>query len=470
MDSDDFKIPVDQFSEYAMILENADYPKTDFTQLGFRGQIDTAAMAEAYAEAVAQVPIFSAHMVHERNGIWNIPYWVPGHERKNRLIIEDCRHLVTEPFEPMDFSTLYHSKRTCRQIDLTREFPFNAYLVRVTDDRYIFSIVYHHSCMDPAKFYVVMTKMLSGYHERVKGELPEWAIVDGMSGLARPKKLVKPEISFGKFMFEQFADIWYHNPKSKVAHVATKKVYDYRQRQGRHSVRAVIDDPKLLAGMSKRVKRHKATVNDLLLACVQKAITQWNSERNAGHDRYRFMLISSLKGRKDNKVNKSGAAVSGIQMISRGHRDTSLDTLIEWFRDQRVDMFKKGYDLQFNNLIARFIDAFRLMPFGPRRRLSNLIVEGTPVTMYLSNVGIVWPKIVNGKPTLDSAIPGAGDFLIDDIHSSASLSRDFGFGMTTRTHNRRFYINFVMDRFRWSKPEALEIRDAIVKEIVEAIS
>jgi hypothetical protein len=469
MSEHDFKIPMDQFSEYAMLLEDDDYPKTDFTQLQFRGKIDHAAMAEAYEEAVSQVPIFSANVIHDRVGAYNIPFWVPNRELKNRMIFEDCRHWAEKPFDPMEFSTKFHAARTRKRIDLARQFPFNVYLIRVEDDRYIFSVLYHHSCLDPAKFYVVMTKMLSGYHERVKGKPPEWATADGMAGLARDGKVISP-YPIGKYAIEQFADIWYHHPTSKVSHAFSREIRDYKKCQGRHSVRSVIDDPKLIKGMFSRSKRSQATINDLLLACARKGLGKWNKEHDAAHERFRMMLISSLKGRKDNRVVESGAAVAAINMVSKDHTDADLDDLIKMYRDFRVDRLTKGYDLQFNYLINRFINAFRVLPFHVRKPLLISIIQGTPMSFYLSNVGVVWPKFVDGKPTMESRIPGAGDFVIDDIHSSASIAKDIGVGMTTRTHNGKFYMNFVMDRFRFHKDEALGIRDAIVDEVINASS
>ena len=36
-------------------------------------------------------------------------------EVKNRLIIEDCRHMAGDPFDPMDFSTRYYAMKTRRR-------------------------------------------------------------------------------------------------------------------------------------------------------------------------------------------------------------------------------------------------------------------------------------------------------------------------------------------------------------------
>jgi len=192
MSRNEERIPVDPFSEYAMVCEDEYYPKTDFTQFQFKGAIDYAALSEAYDEALREVPIFSSHLIHGRKGLLFQPYWVPNLDIKNRLTIEDARHMVTEPYEPMEFSSRFHEIRTCRRIDLAHEFPFQSYLIRVGEDRHLFSVVYHHSCLDPAKFFIVFTKMLASYHEKVKGEKPNWMQSDGMGGLARTGKLVKP--------------------------------------------------------------------------------------------------------------------------------------------------------------------------------------------------------------------------------------------------------------------------------------
>lgn len=469
MNNEKQMVPVDPFSEYAMLCEDDDYPKTDFTQFQFRGKIDHGAMAKAYEEAVLEVPIFHSHMIHGKNGIFFQPYWVPNFEQKNRLIIEDCRHMAKKPFDPMAFSTQFYEMHTRRRIDLAREFPFQGYLIQFEDDGYIFSVRYHHSCLDPAKFFVVFNKMLSRYHEMVKGQLPEWANYDGMKGLARSDKVIQ-SIPLSKYMYYQFEDIYFKYPKKKVAHIFSEKILDYHQEKGRHSLRAVIDDPKLLEGITSRVKRHHATVNDLLMACGRKVITHWNREHDVPHEAVRLMLVSSLKGRRDKKIMESGAAIGALGFVSDGHGDLPLDSLIEIFRDKRIEMLNNGYDIQLNYLINKFISAYRIFPYPMRRKISLSMVQNTPITFYVSNVGIMWPKFENGRPTMGSVVVKVGDFVIEDIHSSASITQFMGMGLTTRTHNNRFYMNFVCDRYRFREHEAIEIRDRIVSEFINAIS
>jgi len=458
------EFPMDPFSEYALAGENEHYAKTDFTQLGFEGKIDPMAFSEAFSESIADIPIFNSHLYEKRKGLFYQPYWKYNHEITNRLNIVDCRPMVKTPFEPMEFSTDYYRMRTRRRFDLSREFPVDCSLLRVSDDAYIFSILYHHSAMDPNRGFKLLTKMLSGYHGKIKGKPPKWADSVGMAALKRGQALIKPMPAL-EFAKEQMMDIWITNRSSLVSNVATEGIRDYKQVKGRHSIRAVIDDPKILKGIFARVKRNNATLNDLVFAVARKTLTTWNEEHGESADRFRFMLITSLKGRAQ-LVKTAGAGLSTLNFVAvnNGHQD--LDTLIQHFSQDRQNQLNKGVDIRFYNLTCNIIKALRVLPMATRVKIAGNIGQTVPCTFYISNLGVVWPEIKDGKPTANSAVLGAGDFCINDFHSSASIARTLGLGLTIRTHNRRLYLNFVADRFRFRYHEMKTLVDRMVENLI----
>ncbi|MBL6974171.1 MAG: hypothetical protein ISR64_00430 [Deltaproteobacteria bacterium] len=466
MKPEDFEAPLDAFSEYAMAVENDDYPKTDFTQLQFRGPVDPAAMAEAHDDAIALVPIFSSHLVERRRGLLYRPRWVFDREVPNRLRVEDCRHVAGDPFDPMDFSTRHYELRIRQRMDLTREFPCNCSLLRVGDEEHILSLQFHHSCMDAHKGYLYLTRLLAGYHERIKGKAPDWADSQGMAALTRQGDMVKP-VSAGRFIREQLADVFWRNRSGSVSNIASEEVRDYREVRGRYSLRAVIEDPAVLQGLFDRARAHHATVNDLFFAVTRRVLSRWNRDHGASDDRFRFMLITSIKGRT-RQSEAAGAGVSGLNFVSTGQGGASLDTLMQFFRDVRRDQLARGIDIRFNQAMCRMVGAARLLPLRKRSRLLNPVVNSIPCTFSLSNLGVVWPRMENGRPTLDSEVLGAGDFVISDIHSSASAGRSVGLALAVRIHQRRMYLNFVADRFRFREPEARELVDRFVRELTAA--
>ncbi|MCZ7585093.1 MAG: hypothetical protein M5R36_18150 [Deltaproteobacteria bacterium] len=178
------------------------------------------------------------------------------------------------------------------------------------DEEHILSINFHHSVMDPAKAYIVITTMLARYHEKIKGEKPEWAKALGMAMLKRKEGFIKP-LPMRTFAREQLSDTLIKNTNSRVATIRTRRLLDPAEHKGRISLRAVIDDEKILDGLLARALRNHATLNDLIFACAHRVIRAWNDERGETKDRFRFMLITSLTGRMALGDN-TGAGLSGL--------------------------------------------------------------------------------------------------------------------------------------------------------------
>jgi NRPS condensation-like uncharacterized protein len=465
MSDQNFSGPLERFTEYAMAGESDDYPKTDWTQLQFRGPIDYTAISEAYDRAMSDVPIFSCNLREARNGLIYQPTWVFNKDVKNRLIIEDCRHMAGDPFDPMDFSTRFHAHRTSRRINPVREFPLRCFLVRVTDDEHIFSILYHHSVMEPAKAVRMLTTMLVEYHKLVKGKEPQWKDEQGLGIMNRKTAMTTP-ISLPSFIQEQVTDIFFKNRASTMSGIATRRVLPPAQCKGRISLRHVWDDPKIPEALLKRALKNESSLNDLILAGARKAIAKWNQEHDAKSDKLRFMLITSLRGRMP-ATDETGIMLAGLNYLA-DCQSSDIDEQTRHFRDMRKDQLKRGIDIGYHNILSVVVRMLRLLPLKTRLSLVRPIIERMMITFYLSNLGTMWPKMVDGRQTLDSTVLGAGDFEISDIHSSASLTTAVHLGLTTRAHNRRFYLNFVCDRFRFEQDEAKELTDSIVRELENA--
>jgi hypothetical protein len=468
MDLKDFEAPMNPFSEYALILEEDDYPKPEIVILQLRGKIDTAAFSESYDEAIKLVPVFSCHLVQRRVGGRFIPYWVPDLEVKNRLSIEDCRHMAKEPFELTEFSDVFFAERTRRRIDLRREFPFTCHLIRVKDDVHLLCLVFHHAAMDPFKGYAVMTRVFEAYHEKVTGKRPKWSGSSGSLASARKNAFVKP-IPMVEFAKEQLSDVWIKHRKSTLSPVACEKIEDYHKVKGRHCLRRTIEDMDLIQTVVNRAVAIEGTFNDVLMAVTRNELAQWNKEHNAPANSFRMMLATSLIGRADLPVD-SGAALAGLNFVSAGHENADLDTLIRFFGQQRRSQLSRGIDVRFYMTLDKVVRALRVLPIRTRIAMMRPLVQNIPCTASLSNTGSIWPKSVDekGRQSLESKITGAGKFKIEQWHSNVSIARNLGMGLTCRTHNRRFYMDFVFDRFRFRRHEAVAITDRIMKGIENA--
>ena len=466
-----FEKQMDPFSEYAFLVEDDDYPKNEVSMIQLKGKVDEGAMALAYREAMKKMPVFSSHLEERHIGMSYVPVWVFDPEVENRLVVEDCRHMIEGEYDISLFCERYFAPFMRRCLDLKREFPFYCFLLRVQDDTYIFAIVFHHSALDPVKVFTVLNEMLGRYHEAIKGQWPEWASA-GSHGAEMRKKtgvMIKP-LSLTQFAKEQLSDVWIKNRKGMINPLATSKIEDYRKVKGRYSFLKIIDDTALIQAMVDRAISAGCTLNDLIMAVCRKTFSEWNIEHDQPHDRFRMMITTSLHGRMQ-LPKDSGAGLAGINMVSAGHGNADLDTVMQFFRDQRNHQLKRGVDIRFFTTLNSIVKAMRLLPLKTRTRLIRPIVAGIPVTLNLSNLGSVWPKEIfpDGRQSLDSRITEVGDFRIELFHSSISIARNLDTLITMRTHNRRLTLSMVFDRFRFRREEGAKLSGRLYDNLENAL-
>ena len=85
-----------------------------------------------------------------------------------------------------------------------------------------------------------------------------------------------------------------------------------------------------------------------------------------------------------------------------------------------------------------------------------------PTTFVLSNIGVMWPRVVNGRPTGESALTRAGDLEVDDVHSCPSGAPYIGLTVIARTLGGKLFVNFSFDRCHFATDEATELADRII--------
>ena len=127
-------------------------------------------------------------------------------------------------------------------------------------------------------------------------------------------------------------------------------------------------------------------------------------------------------------------------------------------------------DIHFYKWVSDTFGALRFLPLSARQKIWRPLILAVPIAAYVSNLGVVWPRLENGRPTMDSVLLGAGGFEISDIHSSPSLLRNVGIGVTTRIHAKRLFINFVCDGFRFREDEARLLMAMFADELTRAVS
>ena len=446
-------------AEFSLAQEVASYPKTEYSNLQFRGPLDVEAFRQAFRDAMRPMPLFHCLLEERRErGVHGL-YWIV-QERENELVVEDCRDRAEQTLDPVAFIEDYHRERTIRRMDLTREFPARFFLLRLADDVHLLSIVYHHIGFDAAQGYAFLRDLMARYHERVTGAPPEWALAPSItSHAAAPKTFARWSPLNLRQLHHQMNDIgrW---TGGRVSLIASEKTHD---ELGRTCHRAVFAEPEVVRGFRKVAARQEATVTDVLLASIARTIGAWDRERGSARDIVRAMLAVNMRQRTA-MDEAEGMRLSALFL--RAERPERMDggAAIRHFRDARKLRLARGADVALYEMLEFVSRVAVRVPVRFRAPLFRRLYE-VPTTFVLSNIGVMWPRIVDGKPTGESSLTRAGNVEIDDVHSCPSGSPAIGLTVIARSLGGKLFVNFSCDRWRFTRPEAAALTDRIVSDL-----
>lgn len=449
-------IPIHYTAELAWAVETDAYPKTDIHVMQFRGPLDQQAFLQAFDEIIPTYRVAHCHLIERRVGITRRLFWTPC-GKQNTLIVKDCRGRTALPVDGPTFIMDHFREATHRRINIFEDFPFRIHLLRVADDLHFFATVYHHISVDAAVAYVFMKDIFARYHELTTGRRPPWADVASINTARNPDVPVKPQ-PWSAFLWENARSLIRYRA-STVSMIASGPVRDLL---GRNLNRALFDED-TVRGIRALLKKHGASLVDVLLAVIFQQIGSWDREHKLPQNVIRCLLGVNIRSRVPSAKNQS-VALSGLHMIYERPEQIPFEELVGQIRDERIRQLEEGVDAAMFRGLATFTRVFSFLPVAWRSWLARKLLSA-PVTFILSNIGIMWPEIKNAQLTGRSSFTRFGDVEIDDVFACPSFTMDVGMGVVTRTLGRRLFINYSTDRRRFSGEEA----EALTSRISDAI-
>jgi hypothetical protein len=450
-------IPLPLAAEFGLAQESDAYPKTEYSNLQFRGPLDVDAFRAAFDETARAVPLFRAVLEERRIGSVYRLCWVV-RDRPNELVYDDCRDRVPTPLDAVAFVEEYHRARTVKRLDLRTEYPVRFFLLRLADDVHLLSTIYHHAGFDAAGGFAFFRDLLATYHARVTGERPAWADAPAITSSAAPPRTVARPVSTLRYFLSQMWDIRVR-VAGRVSLIASEGT---REALGRTAHRAVFGKEEV-RGLLGVAKRNEATLTDVLMAGVARSIGAWDREHGLKEDVVRGLLSVNIRTAAS-ADGAEGVRLSGINVNAVNPERLAPDAAVKLYRDGRKDQLARGADVAFYRLLGTIARGVLAVPVRWREPLARKLLE-VPVTFLLSNIGVMWPAIENGRPTARSAVTGAGGLVIDDVHSCPSAAPYVGMLVIARTLGGTLFVNFSCDRRRFTRPEAAALTGRIAEEL-----
>jgi len=216
--------------------------------------------------------------------------------------------------------------------------------------------------------------------------------------------------------------------------------------------------------MSKLSAQRGVSLVDLLVACTNTAIDQWNDAFGKAPGVITTSMSVNMKGRfrAINALNNSGLIF--FRSPPQERKDPTV--FAKSLALSRIKQFRRQMDFKFYQDISRLNTVLRPFPFSARSKIVNFIMNKHQFSMAITLLGVIWPETRNGKPTANTCFSRSGDFTIPQIHG-------VGYKLLSNTHLLlivyvfRNELNFILHASAclFTREEAKAFMDLIMENL-----
>lgn len=380
------------------------------TAFEIKGPFEDSLFKAFVKGALEKFPLLRSHLREIRkNGRYHL-YWQTSPDIEFPLDQSDLKDYNAST--PILEAIINHlSPRLDRNWDLFEEPPGEVRLVKLTRHHHVVVAVIHHAVFDAATAsefgrhcFVKYRELLTG----VKDDFPG-LMTHGLSTSRKRTVKIRPRkwrdiIQTGRLAIMPLI--------SKPQEPAGSGV---PSDQRHYHIKRVLTEEE-----TKRIAlcapRSGGSFVDILVASSHISIDRWNHLRNAETGTITTALTVNIRGRYQSLEHSNN--VSALFFESRSEERNDPKKLVHSLSANRIRQFRKQMDLKQYENVARMISCLSVMPFNMRRKVTHKITLKHKYSIAITLLGVVWPVMKNGKPTLDSYPTYVGETQITEIYGT----------------------------------------------------
>ena len=367
----------------------------------------------------------------------------------------------TDPNAPILERLLNHlAPRLDRPWDLFMEPAIEFHLVRVTPNHHIIGPVLHHVAADAGTASEVGRDFLSNYHEILRGQKPDWGLQPEAISTSR-KRLVKIKKSRASDFLGEARETLGNMFEKPTLPVGNGSPGDQRQFQIKRefSIEETERIVKISAGKG-------VSLVDLLAACSNMAIDQWNDARGVSRGILTTSMSVNMKGRFRGFHTDNNSAL--LFFKSAPHERENTRSFMRSLSLARIKQFRNNKDFKFYRDVSRMTTTFRLLPFRLKSPIVHFLMQKHQFSVAITMLGVMWPAFRNGKPTMESCLTETGNVSITAVHG-------LGYKLLSNTH-LLFIVYFFANKLNivlaasaslFSREEAAAFLDLMVANLAD---
>jgi len=453
-------MPLDLPSEAILAWEHGAFTQTDYAGFLLRGRLDDCAMSRAVIHAKKTRPEFNANLVSPQKGPWRTLAWQYD-DKPNELEVRDFSNLSEIP---ADLGEWLHDRMNPLvevPLNLALEYPVKFILFKLPDHYCFLVILFHHVAADGAGIYDFTRDVFEKYHTLVKGEKPKWAGVSSLHATYGKIEPVKPAPVWD-FISDGFIENRTYPMKKAAQFISSPS----KSGKGRYIVRKIIEDKNIQEALRERARKEGGSLTDLMICGSNLAIKKWNEKRGEPANIMYHGVAVNQRLRQSLKITKKQANPMSAITIPTGPEDRKdQDALLKYIINQRKEKLDKGLDIRLAQITRGLLRIGRLLPVHIRYKVLRKVLD-MKISHFVTNLGIVWPELKNGKPTGRTAVRTIGELELMDIHSSVGTTEKNPYVLIVRSFLGKLYMVMVYGKWAVNEDDAEEFSQLVYDNVI----
>lgn len=423
------------------------------------GSVDVELMFQSARKAVLKFPqLHSVLMDIKTRGLHRLE-WSIGDPNILPVFFHDLsrKHLNDDPMGNVLFTL---NSRLDREWDLLKEMSSEFHCIKLSDERFLFGWLIHHAAGDASIGSDVGKDTLLIYSEMVHGPTPDPPVEYLSFSGSRKRAATSKKMRLSDYLRDARQTVQ-NLLVSPTYPVGSGKKSDLRQH---HSKRVLSEDES--ARLQSRIKSNGLSLIDTLVAATHYAIDDWNMQRNIKPGFLTSSVSVSMRGRFRGLDQENSSSLIFFESSPENRSDSTK--FLKSLAMERIRHFRKQKDLKLAENIKVMVNIVRIFPYRLRKKLISFITNQHNFSAAVTFLGVIWPKIENGKLTADSALTQLGGLQIQEVMGIPykMLSRTKTLFMVYIFRNR---LNFALSTSAslFTREENEEFLDLVIKRLSE---
>ncbi len=449
---------LDPNSEMIALASASNTKNLLITALQIRGPVDENLVKVAVGKAMKDYPRIGSCLREIKTKWRHRLYWHPRPDLEFPFVVSTLNnHDASIPL--LDAVLKHLAPVLDREWNLREELPGEMHLVRISESLNVAAIVMHHAAFDGASASEFGRSCVLHYKEMIEGIKTDSGHRDAYSlSTSRKRRVTVRKGKWENMLHSARLALmpFMSKPDMPAGSGMPRELAQY------HVKRVLSVEETARVGMESL--KNRGAFIDLLTASSSLAIERWNRTRNVDTNTVTTALTMNIRGRYQDSDEANSVSALFFESHPKDRKDSR--NLVHSISIARINQLRRQLDHKHYTNTARMIESASLLPFNIRRKIVYRIVRKHQFSMAITLLGVVWPVMKNGRPTLDSYPSHAGDAHITEIHGIGyKLIGSTPLILTVYSYLNR--LNFVMAASGWlfTRSEAEAFMDLFMETL-----